>query len=414
MMKTSHDVRILRKLAQQYIEIASAPEQEARRKLWTSHNSLRPTPPPVLTQFSWWNAWYADVFNHQFTCQDPFFREHERTLHTLLYHANIGDDTVFEPWITQRAVVITHPLGLWGVAGGDIDTAQKDLVWNFKKPIKSWGDMDKLIIPEHRIDEAETTRRVELLQEAVGDILPVNIDRGPAFQDFAADISQHVALLRGHDQLMIDMLESPAELHRLLAFLRDGILKVHAEAETAGDWSLTSQSNQGLCYAEGLEAPRANSGARQRKDLWCHVSAQEYTLVSPKMHEEFLLQYQLPIISQFGLVAYGCCENLTHKINMLRQVPNLRIIAVTPTANLARCAEQIGTDYVISWRPNPVDMVSAGFDPQHIRKIVHEGLEITRGCHMHICLKDVENVEGEPERLKSWTVLVKQIIEEFS
>ena len=47
------------------------------------------------------------------------------------------------------------------------------------------------------------------------------------------------------------------------------------------------------------------------------------------MHEEFLFRYQLPIMEQAGLVAYGCCEDLTCKIDMLRQIPNLRRIAVS-------------------------------------------------------------------------------------
>ena len=101
------------------------------------------------------------------------------------------------------------------------------------------------------------------------------------------------------------------------------------------------------------------------------------------MHDEFLLQYQLPIMSRFGLVAYGCCEDLTRKIDMLRQIPNLRIIAVTPRADVGRCAEQIGTDYVISWRPNPADMVCCGFDEARIRRILREGLAAARGAPVH-------------------------------
>ncbi|GAI58840.1 unnamed protein product [marine sediment metagenome] len=49
---------------------------------------------------------------------------------------------------------------------------------------------------------------------------------------------------------------------------------------------------------------------------------------------------------KFGLVAYGCCEDLTYKVDMLRQIPNLRRIAVPPFADAAKCAEQIGRDYV--------------------------------------------------------------------
>jgi len=70
-----------------------------------------------------------------------------------------------------------------------------------------------------------------------------------------------------------------------------------------------------------------------RAQLWGYMAAQEFTAVSPAMHEEFLLRYQLPILKQFGLVAYGCCEDLTKKIDMLRQLKNLRDIAVTPVAN---------------------------------------------------------------------------------
>ena len=80
------------------------------------------------------------------------------------------------------------------------------------------------------------------------------------------------------------------------------------------------------------------------------------------LFDEFMLQYQLPIMAEYGLVAYGCCEDLTRKIDVLRQIRNLRRIAVTPVADVRRCAEQIGTDYVISWRPNPTDMVCAGWD----------------------------------------------------
>ncbi len=413
MNRKSKDIQVLRALAERYAEVAAHPIQQERRDLWMRHNSLQPTRPLITVQFNWWNVWFDQYLEDQvLECGDAFLRGHERSLRQQLFQEEIADDTILEPWITQTASHITHPDGLWGVSGGDIDGVHDNHVWNFKQPIKNWQDIQNLVVPEHAIDESATALNVERLQSAIGDILPVNIDRGPVFQDFTADISQHVALLRGHEQLMIDMIESPGELHRLLAFLRDGVLKVQEEAEKAGDWSLTSQSNQAMCYCQELEAPRANSGARQRKDLWCHVSAQEYTSVSPAMHDEFLLQYQLPIIEKFGLVAYGCCENLTRKIDLLRQIPNLRIIAVTPSADLAKCAEQIGTDYVISWRPNPTDMICSGFDRDRIRRILRQGLEITKGCRVHICLKDIETVEGEPERLVEWVRLVQDIIAE--
>ena len=163
-------------------------------------------------------------------------------------------------------------------------------------------------------------------------------------------------------------------------------------------------------YADELEPMRPNSGPRRRQDLWGFCAAQEFTLISPAFHDEFLFQYQMPIMAQFGLVHYGCCEDLTRKIDMLRQLKNLRSIAVTPTANVRRCAEQIGTDYVMSWRPNPTDMVCAGWDEARIRRIIRDGLAACRGGFVHIHLKDVETVQGDPTRLARWTRLVREVI----
>jgi hypothetical protein len=130
------------------------------------------------------------------------------------------------------------------------------------------------------------------------------------------------------------------------------------------------------------------------------------------MHEEFLLRYQLPILEKFGLVAYGCCEDLTNKIDILRRIPNLRRIAVSPFADVAKCAEQIDRDYVISYRPSPTDMVGYGFDEDRIRSILRRDLTACRDCHVDITLKDVETVQGDPTRIHKWVDLTHQVIDE--
>jgi hypothetical protein len=152
----------------------------------------------------------------------------------------------------------------------------------------------------------------------------------------------------------------------------------------------------------------------KRKDLFAHLAAQEFALISPAMHEEFLLRYQLPIMQHFGLVAYGCCEDLTQKIAMLRHVPNLRIIAVAPRADLKSCAAQIALDYVISWRPNPTDVISCGFDEHRTRRILREGLAVTRGQHVQIHLKDVETVEGDTRRLARFAQIAREEIDKVA
>jgi hypothetical protein len=108
--------------------------------------------------------------------------------------------------------------------------------------------------------------------------------------------------LRGIDTVMMDMIDHPDWLHKLLAFMRDGILKVPREAEAAGDWSLGNHINQNVCYGGGLPDPAPNSGPVPMNQLWGLMAAQEMTLISPAMHDEFMLQYQIPICKLFGQI----------------------------------------------------------------------------------------------------------------
>jgi len=64
----------------------------------------------------------------------------------------------------------------------------------------------------------------------------------------------------------------------------------------------------------------------------------------------------------------------------------------------AGCAEQIGTNYIFSYRPNPAEMMCCGFDTDHIRRVLSQALKDSDGCCVDITLKDVQTVEGDPSR----------------
>ncbi|MGQ9731720.1 MAG: hypothetical protein ACUVX8_10665 [Candidatus Zipacnadales bacterium] len=410
-MSVNGDVAILRELAKQYVEIAAKPIQDERRDLWRRHNSLQRTRP--LIYVGWLAAW-GETDLARLECQDPLFRHFETVLRQQIFQDVIGDDSVQEPWLTLNATKRTPPNGMWGVKYGRIPSPEKDGSWMFDPPIKRWEDLEQLVEIHHEIDEEVTRRNLARIQDAIGDLLEITVDRAPAWQVWHADISYDLANLRGLEQLMWDMMDAPEQLHRLCRFLSESVQRVHQEAEEAGDWRLHNHHNQAAPYALELPDPKANSEPVKRDQLWVFCAAQEMAQVSPAMHNEFILQYQLPIISKFGLCAYGCCEDLTHKIDMLRQIPNLRRIAVTPAANVAKCAEQIGTDYVFSWRPNPSQMICCGFDPDLVRRVVREAMEASKGCHVDITLKDVQTVQGKPENLREWVKVVRSISDEYA
>jgi hypothetical protein len=345
----------------------------------------------------------------KFQCEDEFLRQYENHFRNHLFWSTLRDDSVFEPWVTMQAA--TRCQG-WGVPVQRSYSGETRGSFKVDYPIKALEDTAKLRTPWHEIDEAKTAERAQRLAEAIGDIIPISIDRGPAYRMWSADLSTDLGYLRGIEHFMLDMMDQPEWLHRLVGFLSAGVQKAQREAEAAGDWGLCSHQNQAVPYAEELPDPAANVNGVRRNQLWGYMAAQEFTAVSPAMHEEFLLRYQLPILKEFGLVAYGCCEDLTQKIDMLRQIPNLRRIAVAPFADVARCAERIGQDYVLSYRPSPTDMVGYGFDPERIRTILKRDLEACKTCHVDITLKDVETVEGDPDRVRKWVALTREVVEE--
>lgn len=404
----ANDRAILRDLAKQYMDICRKDVQNERRRLWRLKNALKPAPVLIYVRaFAW-----SEMPESKCRCENPFFRHYEDFFRQMIFRDAFHDDYIIEPWVTVSAAYITPKNGLWGLPIKWISSHDPRGAKQMDPPIKSPEDLARMAAPHHAVNEEETTRRADRLRDAIGDLITVHVDRAPVYRMWNADISTNLGALRGLEQIMWDMTDRPEWLHRLLAFMRDGILRVHEEAEKAGHWTLAAHQNQAMPYAEGLPDPAPNGAGVPRSRLWTFCASQETTLVGPEMFNEFMLQYQIPLMRPFGLAAYGCCEDLTRKIPLLRQIPNLRRIAVALTANVAKCAEQIGADYVLSYRPSPADMVGYGFDPERIRSILRRDLEACRGCHVDITLKDVETVQGDRDRVRRWVEIAREVIEQ--
>ena len=399
------DTTILRELAKQYRDVCADPIQEERRVLWRKHNSLEKTRPLIYVRAFAWN----EMPQSKCQCEDPFYREYENTLRYKLFWHSMGDDSVFEPWITVNAVKRCDG---WGVVSKRQMPDKEGGAFKYDYAIKELDDVNKLRKPWHEIDEEQTQDRVRKLEDVIGDIITVDCDRSP--YNYSISLTGDLGMLRGIEHLMLDMFDHPEWLHELARFMADGVNEVFDQAEAAGDWGLSphAYTNQAMPYAEELDDPAANTHGIGRKRLWCYAQSQDITGVSPTMQEEFFLQYQMPVMQKFGLVAFCCCEDLTNKIDMLRPIQNLRRIAVTPFADAVRCAEQIGQDYVLSYRPSPANMVSFGLDQDRVRSILKRDLEACRDSHVDITLKDVETVERDPERVKNWVAITRSVIAE--
>lgn len=405
-----NDRQILRELAKRYMEIAADPVQDERRRLWTRfHGRLERRACVYAMRFG-----VNELFGEKvLQCRDPFFRFYEKELRAAIYHHGFGDDVITEPFLTMNCEWDPSMDMRWGVPCEMGERPGQTGAARFDPHIFDEADLDKLVMPTHRVDEEATQRAYQRLNEAIGDILPIDLNRGPCLLTWTGDLSTDLCKLHGIENMLWNLYDEPAFLHRLIGFLAEGVAKVQREAEAAGDLSLTNTYNQSMPYAPEVKAPRANAYGAKRRDLWCFFSAQEFTMVGAEMFEEFMLRYQIPLMEQFGLSAYGCCEDLTQKIKYLRRIKNLRRIGVSPFCDLKACAEQIGSEYILSYRPNPATFIATGIHEDYIRTELRKQLDVLQknGCYVEVEYKDVETVNHDPNAMQRLIAITREELE---
>ena len=410
------ELHYVRSLAEKVYEIAVSGEMNRRRNLWSDHNSLVLTPPPIYIR-----AYAAAEVPElsELECQNGEMRAMERHFKEVLYRYSLGDDSIFEPWYAVRAA-FSYPKGgmRWGFPISVTypeDAGGKRGAFIFNPPITKDEDIEKFVKPVHQIDEAKTQELFEKASEILKGAMPAVIDRSPVYTDWNADISTDLGYIRGVEGMMWDMADRPEWLHKIVSFMGSSIAEVQNAAESAGDFALYTQNNQAMPYARELPPPSADPAPVDRGRLWAFCASQETASVSPAMWEEFILAYQKPIYGRYGLLSYGCCEDMTHRFPILkREMKNLRRVAVTPWANLRSCSEQIGSGYVLSWRPSPTDMVAVDFDEARTKKAAREAFRLAHENknHIDVTLKDVETVSGKLDSVKNFVKAVREVIDE--
>lgn len=399
----------IRDLAKRYVEVCDSERNHRSRALWRDHNSMVKTRPLVIC--SWYFA--SSLGNEidsaipELVATESPFAELEKWLRKQLWGFTIPDDRVYDPWYTMPAKMQPPPQDVWGIKL-DAVRDQQSRGYRYMPVVKTMEQLKQLPTAPHVVID-DNTPDIKAVRDLLTGILPVHVKKSTVYPIWGGrDLSEAAGKLLGLEELMYALYENPELVHSLMQFMRDAVLANLEQGETAGDWSTVDNQNYGMpAHARDLPEPEPNLYGARLKDLWFFAHAQEFEGVGPRQHQEFLLQYQMPIMERFGLVNYGCCETLDGKIDMLRTIPNLRRILMGPLADLKRGCEQIGSDYIVSWRPSPA-VVARGFDEHRIRKIIRQGMKDSRGCHTEIMLKEMMTVEGDLSRLFRWTEIARQ------
>ena len=400
----------IREFAKQYVELAHSQAQNEKRRAWSDLNSFKFKQPLIYVM----EIPYHEFFDFSvIKSEDPLLRSIETKLATdVLYRQYLDDDYIYEPWIKTKAVFTADNRDHWGIPCTLGERTREFGAAAFKPAIINEEDIEKFKPVKSEIDEKATALKIEKINEALGGILDVVADRQGIFcSTWRHDICTDLAKMRGLEQMMMDVIDRSQWLHRVCTFMRDTILDDIEKTEKAGNYRRINNENQAMPYCDELKWPDAGTAGCRTSELWFFMASQEFTGIGPAHFDEFLLQYQIPIMERFGLSAYGCCEDLTAKISLLKRIKNLRRISITPFSDVKKCAEQIGSNYITSYRPVPTDMIANGLDEDRVRKIVRRDYEILKAnkCIFEMNLKDVRTIGNKPKDLIRWVELVRQI-----
>ncbi len=388
--------------------MASATEQHNQEvfQRWRDVNALRqPDRAPVWCRPV--GAWDEILPPESLSCSQPELRPYERYFRQILIKKGIGDDSPIKPYFPVNAVFDCSPPNQWGI---EVKKTQPDHVggaWSYDPALKTDGDFEQLQVPRFAWNRPETERRLEEAHQLFGDEMPIRLHCG---EPIHGTLGTYAAELRGLTEIMMDTILNPELLHRLMSYLRDAALQGMADIEASG--LLTTNYDDPMTCSEPF-GPDSGDATVSFKNRWAAVNSQEFDPVSPEMWNNFCLEYQKPLLEHFGYTAYGCCENLTQKLDGVLSIPNLRIISCSAWTDLDTVIDKVQERHVIMWRQKASDVVFLD-DTSAIKEHLEQGARKLKGCHYQIVLRELQTLAGHPDRLYVWTDLAKEAAAKFA
>jgi hypothetical protein len=433
-----NDRQILRELGTQIAEISALPAQLETTALWRSLNGLRPGRPMVaIDQLPWHEL--RDEPELAIRSLDPFCRGLETQFRRTLYSWNhMRGDMVVEPEVIIPKVIRTEGFGIvMEQEVAVLDPANDIVAHHYIDQLATDEAVEKIRPPTIHYDGEATARLEQAALEIFEGVLPVRLQGWvPSTNQWPALEAQRetrdlvhgwpeeilsggfnlwdiISFWRGVDPILYDLVDRPEHIHRIMSRLTSAHLAMLDDLEARG--LLGSGMATVHCtpaYTDELPHAGFDPARPRAEDLWTMGMAQILTSVSPAMFKEFEVDYTIQWYSRFGLGYYGCCDVLDKRIDLIRTIPNVRKISMSPWANVERGAESIGRDFVFSRKPNPALLATDSWEPDAVERDLKLTIEACRrnGTPLEIILKDVSTIRYDPRRLWEWVDVAMRLV----
>ena len=406
---SAHDREILRQRAQIQLDYASSPQNDAILKKWQAQAEGRREAPTVRLLFS---NFGHEVITPRLKCADEPARRIEATLlRTVVGRELFDDDTPVPATFDITWNTYIRPFGLQAsitraagpnAQGFHINPVISDLA----------SELDKLRGGSFGVDREGTARRRELLEDVLGDILPVRMVMG----SLPGGITNPLVHLMGMEAYYMAMFDCPKAVHEAMEMATQVYERYYDFLEeeqlllpTSGLRPLAQES---FTFTDELSSDKVT----QTTECWGFLESQETTAVSADTFGEFVFPYQQRLVDRFGLLSYGCCERVDAIWpKYLSTWSKLRKLSVSPFNNEPRIGEFLRGSRVVYYSKPRAEFVTCDgpLNDKAITAYFKGVCEAASGCLFEIAQREVGTIFGDFERGRHYVRLAKEAVDSY-
>ncbi|MEI8138244.1 MAG: hypothetical protein WCI03_00085 [bacterium] len=413
---SQQDIDILRHLAGELAVIAALPVQREKVHLWTKLNDLNSVRPMVWINEVCWNEMNVDG-ELTLLAEHPWARGQEGWLRRTIYQwRHFPGDMIVDNYLACPMAINSTGFGIQEDVEVIKTDASSDVVSrHFHKQISELEDLDKIKLPVVTHNEEVTAIRYQAMCDVYEGIMPVKMV-GQSHVWFTP--WDYLIRWWGVEEAMIDMYDRPELVHEAVDRMVDAWMVEMDQYEALHLLALDNNvrvGSGGYGYVSELPGADYQPGHVKPSNMWGCSNAQIFSEISPEMHWDFAIRHDLRWLKRWGLTYYGCCEPLDGKAEILKRIPNLRKVSISPWCNNERAVASFGDKYVLSRKPNPAILAEDNWHPDRARADLVQFMEATGGdCHVELILKDISTIRYKPQRLWEWSEIAMEVAEQYA
>lgn len=400
---TGNDREILRRVARKQQEHANSARMQDIKKRWLAHNTFTGDGAPMVHIEI--DTFEQEIIPSYLQCKDEAAREIEKILYRGFLNAELFlDDFVVNDYFPLGWDMDFLPCSLTVAQ----HNAENSVGFRFEPQLENLN-RDKVKLKPYKpvVNREKTNQLKEMIQDAIGDILPVKLV-GEAH--FIVPTYLVVGWM-GMENMLYSMYDYPEDFHQMMRMLTDEYLGYFDFMEkeglilpTAGSEKLAQGS---WCFTN--ELPDKGTGLTVKQN-WGYLNSQEMVGVSPDMFAEFVFPYYKQIADRFGLLSYGCCEPVDAIWeSCISRFENLRKVSISAWCNEEFMGDQLRGANIIYHRKPSANFIGVGqeLDEAATQAHIDTTLKAAKGCHIEFTQRDVYSIGHNVGKVKRYVEMIR-------